>query len=227
MDGTSDVEKERAWQDVMTRAGAAAKFYNTEIRVLLRSAYEYAGGDLSSLKKFKRKRLGNPLSFSGEICSSCRTLETSFTANDEYYREVTVPWYEQYVRLFEGLVEDSYRTMGMGMSLTDEVDLIRGDLTSVDQERAIKTWDGIIEHSRNFLYWGRNCFADSEKFFNQQFSNIQRSRLNNLEILVRSKYLENNERTLKSIGGLFAINRELLCEDCLALVEESPITWRG
>jgi hypothetical protein len=217
--GTEDYSKwekiKDRWNDLSTRLswefhyyGDGYGGYGNGARVLLEAVYDALGHDKSNLIDFNKYdgiKIISPLSFSEYPTDEIIALEDSFEDEDDAFRDGD--WKDRYIRLFDSTTDDIYRMMGCALYFDSIVDKenIEGD-----EELALATWNLLIEGSRNFLYYGRNCLAETEintkSYFEQQMNPKNKN-------LIRSKYISFNEHKVLTVGGVFCINYDKLPDE--------------
>ena len=219
------------WDDLRTRARWASRFmgrniskmrYDQHIQGICNKIYMMAGGKV--LPDFKFKRLSSPLSFTVEPCQLCKSLQQSFSPNDKKLRSETSPWDDQFYEILIALAHDAYKVMGTGLYYREKIRELEPTLTGNSPggypwSEVIQMWDVMLEHSRQFLFHGRACFATTELVMQKQEDNIQGSRLEGRQFGLNRKYFNEPDDTFKCVTGLYAINRELLCATCKQAVE--------
>ena len=165
-------ERQYMWDDMVVRAGWAVGFVggkglNKNVQSVLQhciDTFRTSPGGYDLPKPTKGVRVRATLSFDQALCDQCKELEASFTPSDQLLRTETIPWYEQYYYILEALVADSYRIMGVGYTLDQEIAVLRtqAPYNTDAWATSLTYWDNMIEASRNFLYYGRNCYSSTE-----------------------------------------------------------------
>ena len=229
-------DKRNKWQDLRTRAQWCTNFlghrdldkttFKTCCQSLLNHIYISAGG--TKRYQYKTYQLLSPVSFVTEPCDLCKALEYGFYPDDLIIRTPSEPWTTQYDHMLQSLVADAYKVIGSGYYYYNKIQVIKDTLTGnssagVPWTKILSMWDIILEWGRNFLYFGRQCFVNTELKRQQEFYNMIDGRLEPVSVAMNDKYFHTNEFTMKCEGGLFALNTDLLCDACKANLEDDPI----
>lgn len=213
------------WSSLLTRASWFWKFCSVgfgvdgeSVKELAELAYEAAGGNTANLIDFysyDKVKIKTPLTFIAVPPDEVIALEGEF--EDEEF-DVSQPTNDLYFELFQCLLLDVYRLMGVGCWLDDVLDTWPDN---ADVESASAIWYVIIEGAKNFLYQARSCFADTEiearRFFNNEDVTDRITK-----IKVKQRYMKAKETTLMSAGGAFLINYDKLPPEWQNNVETLP-----
>ncbi len=226
--------EENRWKDLVIRSRWCTEFLGNSLAgdidkglsKLLSRIVEQTDG--TKYLDIAPRRIVTPISFTAEPCSLCKSLEASFTPDDDQLRDTSRPWEERYRLITQALITDAFKIMGAGNYFYDAIASFRDTLTGntpagFPYSQVLAMWDTGIETSRRFLDTGKNCYSFTERVTFEKVNNLQPARRETIGIEIDNKYATTPGTTLKAVSGLYAINTELLCKTCQTLVEEDPI----
>lgn len=214
------------WNELLIRCRWAARFLKQAMKPEIAKTFELAGGDPTTLPEWVGLRLRTPESFTAEIPDIDKLLEASFRPNDQALREKTVPYTVQIDRIYQAIITDSYKAGGMGATLDVRVQELRVLPEYAAVAEAFDCWDTFITEGIAYLEWGRNCFAIAEASLDRLFLQYQGRFAEENDQALKLKYVQNTERTIKAVGGLYALNAELLTDESKALREPDAVEFR-
>lgn len=222
------------WNDLLIRNRWCTNYLGDAVRGdvdrglsnLISRCILYTSGEI--MQDIRPLRITTPISFTSEPCAMCKALEASFTPNDGHLRNTSINWVTRYKNLLQALISDSYKIHSAGNYYYAIINSYRDTLTGntpagYPYSDCFKMWDIGMETSRRFLDTGRNCYSLTERVTREKIDNIQHARRENIGIDLDHKFATTDSSVLKSEGGLFALNTELLCSNCKDNVEADPV----
>ena len=221
----TDKQVELVWADVKVRAAWGAKFQRQDALPRFEAAYKSLNLPVPTTS-LKQIRIDTPVSFTQEPCDLCKTLEVSFTPNDQEQRTQTVPWEDQYIKIFESVVADTYKQMAASRWIYAKIDSVRED-EPPSSDLTLSIGDATLGIAETYFQYGRGCFVRTELHQSPRFRKwFNQSRHKWADVDLNKKYLASNPvNEYTAAGGLFMLNKELLCPACAANVEDIKIRW--
>jgi hypothetical protein len=221
------------WADLSVRIIWACNFfkgnyggYGNGVYNTLTHLWETMGNSIDTLIDFEsydNLQILTPISFSEEPTSEIISLEDTFENEDSIFRidiQTEEEFQSLYKTIFNYSISDMYAGMGMGIWMDTVL-----DRTTVinDSDYILSIWDSLVEGSRNFLYMGRNCMAETEIESVKYFNNIETDE--RTRYTIRSKYIRKNEDSMISHGGIFAINKSKLTTEWQEKINNAPLEY--